>query len=299
MSALESVSALFSPTYLFLFLNLIIGTIFLTSRRPRPAKFHPVPLARAPSSLIDRVRSINLSLYKFDAHPQVDPVQHYYTSPAREVDDDGSPPPPPLARAPSLLDRLRSVDFYHRKFENVNPEPPQPHEVDPPAPPTRAPSTLLDRLKSMNYYYEKFAQPSDPPHEAELPADEQVSAPLARVPSLLDRVRSIKFPSLYDPDRHDEEGNHQDKDKGHGAVRRIRSESERMGEEEKGKGRKARMRKTASEKSKEEEDEEEELGTEEINAKADDFIQMFRKQLRLQRLDSIMGYKDRLTGGGR
>jgi Cotton fibre expressed protein len=35
----------------------------------------------------------------------------------------------------------------------------------------------------------------------------------------------------------------------------------------------------------------------EVDAKADDFINKFRNQLRLQRLDSIIRYKDMLTRG--
>ncbi|KAL8149050.1 hypothetical protein AgCh_006164 [Apium graveolens] len=39
-------------------------------------------------------------------------------------------------------------------------------------------------------------------------------------------------------------------------------------------------------------------GDEQVDAKADDFINRFKLQLKMQRLDSIKRYKQMLTGGG-
>ncbi|KAJ6994694.1 hypothetical protein NC653_017484 [Populus alba x Populus x berolinensis] len=40
-----------------------------------------------------------------------------------------------------------------------------------------------------------------------------------------------------------------------------------------------------------------EVGDTEVDAKADDFIYKFKQQLKLQRVDSIIRYKDMITGG--
>ena len=100
-----------TPSSLFLLLNLIIGTIVLTAKlgawksrhhdRDRDRDhdhdrehYTPHPLGRAASGLLDRVRSINLSLHKLDASPGS-------SEPDRPAGE--------LSRSPSFLDRLKSI----------------------------------------------------------------------------------------------------------------------------------------------------------------------------------------------
>lgn len=201
---------------------------------------------------------------------------------------------PPLVRTPSLIERVKSFQFgFYNNYE-----------------PTGAAAET------------ESARPDDPP-ECENQTDPNQSQ-LARTPSLLERLKSMNFSSLYRSDsiKAEREGEvdapdaNPDHDSGN-LVTRSKSETH--------KGSPARvpkkMRKSASEKSwsrrwEEEEEEEEEarverrrpettraemtsgegsetasLGEDEaVDAKADDFINRFKQQLRLQRLDSILRY---------
>ncbi|KAI3422916.1 DUF4408 domain-containing protein [Psidium guajava] len=361
----------FTPSSLFVFLNLMIGTIFLTSRLSSPRQ-HPrhhlgpsydsPPLARAPS-LLDRVKSIDFSLYKF-GHPtgESDPVRYEHSYP--EHDFARRAESPPLARAPSLLDRVKSIDFSLYKFnhpagypeqdpvhvQGSYPEPQSSHPVDPP-PLARVPS-LVDRLKSFDFDFDfsfyKFQAPSyaqpqadhDVHSSAQEYADRVEPPPLARAPSLLERVKSIDFSSFYrssepDPDADalhhlgDDSDSEDDNDdssvpytdagrtRQDHQVRRIRSDSKAADPGEAAARLPAEMKKSASERSafghfKEEEFVErrrpetaregkkksvfEEEG-DEIDAKADAFINRFRQHLKLQRLDSLLNYREMLSRG--
>ncbi|KAG1346332.1 pathogen-associated molecular patterns-induced protein A70 [Cocos nucifera] len=61
----SSVRDWFSPTTLFVLLNVVIGTIALTSKKlrshhHRDDDHHPRPISRGPSAVLDRLRSIGL-----------------------------------------------------------------------------------------------------------------------------------------------------------------------------------------------------------------------------------------------
>ncbi|KAI4376533.1 hypothetical protein MLD38_014283 [Melastoma candidum] len=285
-------STFFTPSYLFLFVNLIIGTIYILSRLSthHPAKpDHAVPLGRTPSSLLHRFRSTDLPFHKFESHPEPDLVHQDHTPGLDSVEVGRSP----LPRTPSLLERFRSSNFYQKNFE---PEPVvntaeaayAPTVSREPPPTLSRTSSLLNQMKSIGFYHPKSNQQT----ETE-PAKGTNSPTLARAPSFLERVRSIKFSAFYkqgelrpDPDADDEDWDRPVDD--HATHVPL----ERMGEQ----GPKLRMRKTASEKSAEDDEDAEGKG---IDAKADDFIQRFRHQLRLQRLDSLKRYMDMLTGAAR
>ncbi|KAF7143521.1 hypothetical protein RHSIM_Rhsim05G0020400 [Rhododendron simsii] len=266
-----SISSWFTPTVLFCLLNLTIGTIYLSSnfkshhknppyQNQNHSDHNPTQLARAPS-ILDRVRSINFSLYRSDSLDalQPDPLQTQ------------------LARAPSIPDQVRSINYSSPdRSDSVDPSQPEPQQPEP--------------------------QQPDP-----------VQPQLTRAPSILERVKSFNF-SLYGYDHPDP--------KHHSKLDHVtRSKSDTTGD---GQGHAAaaaaRMRKSASEKWREEEEaaaEEEELrrpatvregkGTtaagffgeeeEEVDAKADDFINRFKQQLKLQRLDSLLRYREMLTRG--
>ncbi|KAF8034051.1 hypothetical protein BT93_C0360 [Corymbia citriodora subsp. variegata] len=361
-----------TPSSLFIFLNLMIGTIVLTSRLSSPRKppqYHPdhrhlspdgsPPLARAPS-LLDRVKSIDLSLYKFGGggYPEPDPARY----------EQHSYPEQGLARAPSLLDRFKSINFSLYKFDHPAgypepdpvpaqgssyPEPQYSYRDDPP-PLARAPS-FVDRLKSFDFSLYKFQAPSYAQPEAhydERPSEQEyvdrAEPPrLARAPSLLERVKSINLSSFYrssepDPDEDalhhlgvdsDSEDDdsvpyidagrvHQDHQ-----VRRVRSDPKAAAHGESSAWLPAKMKKSASERSafghSEAEEKDEpiverrrpqtaregrkksgpasapsvEEGGDEIDAKADAFINRFKRDLKLQRLDSIVRFKEMLSRG--
>ncbi|KAK8654714.1 hypothetical protein V6N13_107317 [Hibiscus sabdariffa] len=269
----DFIAAWLTPTSLFLLLNIVIGTIFILSRLsppktpPHNGDGHysgPPPLQRAPS-LLDRVKSINFSTFKFDHH-----VDNYLEEPHS------------LERAPSILERVKSINLNRYKYPPQNPDP---------------------------VYVEQ---------------------PLCRAPSLLERVKSIDFKSFYrsdsgklNPEAVPEEEPGSDVDTSstpvYGqVVKRSKSEHNHVKERKVSE----KMKKSASENSRAkaemEEEEEDEDDDEEVerrrpattriekttsfgdgddqcvDAKADDFINKFKQQLKLQRLDSLLRYRDML-----
>ncbi|GMI89424.1 hypothetical protein like AT5G56980 [Hibiscus trionum] len=260
----EFIASLLTPTSLFLLLNVVIGTIFLLSRLSPP---------------------------KTPRHHGDD---HYST-------------PPPLQRAPSLIDRVKSINFSTFKFDDGhNNLEVEPHLLE------RAPS-ILERVKPINWNLYKYSpQNPDPVH---------VEQPLSRPPSFIERVKSIDLKSFYRSDSvhsttEEEPGSHIDTIStpvSGQVVKRIKSEHNHV------KQRKVseKMKKSASENSRakaevEEEEEEKEDGEVErrrpattriektatfgdggdqgVDARADDFINKFK----LQRLDSLVRYRDML-----
>jgi len=215
------VTSWFTPSYLFIFINLVIGTIAITSRFTNTTKrqrHHQ--LVRSPS-LLDRFTSFNIRYHKHEptttltAHNVVvEPVQtlespraveitsfepSFHTAETKEDDQVQSNDSPQLDRVPSssLLDRIRSFSF--RKTESKS-------------------------------------------------CDSVQQQPLGHAPSFLQRLKSLTF----------------DKSE---CETEVADEGEVVEEREEEEG---------------------------VDAKADDFINRFRQQLRLQRLDSILRYRDML-----
>ncbi|OMO67292.1 hypothetical protein CCACVL1_20634 [Corchorus capsularis] len=285
-----------TPTSLFVLLNIMIGTIFLISRLSPPKSSHhghqvgvqyndynsappPSPLQRAPS-LLDRVRSIKFSTYNFSSPNYNQDIDHHDHQPDLAAH--------PLERAPSILERVKSINFSLYKYSPQNPD------------------------------TGHYIQPSSTEHEYTSPPPQQ---PLSRAPSLLERVKSIDFKSFYRSDSinktnplkesfasDDETDSETDMSPVHhdSPVKRCKSES-------KVKQRKMpeKMKKSTSERRMDQEEEEEverrrpattriektvSFGDEGVDAKADDFINKFKQQLKLQRLDSLLRYRDMLKG---
>ncbi|KAJ4911193.1 hypothetical protein Rs2_05814 [Raphanus sativus] len=368
MELVSTAASWFTPTTLFLLLNLMIGTIVITSRigSSGSRKQHPhhdgfgsghAPLARAPS-IMDRVKSINFHLYKFP-HPETDlfsTTTHHHDVIGSDLHVYPDPNPAPLQRAPSLLDRVKSINMssYFKFPHDVTGSDPHSHSHPDPTPLQRAPS-LLDRVRSINMSHFKFPQytpeenhsapthaeptrfdhtptrmgrvdpidiskfriPEEDQPEPETRFDNQINPPgLARAPSILERVKSIKLPSFYrsDPDtRPDPDSSlHED-------HKPVRSKSESKKPVKKKKKATGKMTKSASEKSgfgfveeKEAAESAESVerrrpdtarverstsfgdGEDGVDAKASDFINKFKQQLKLQRLDSILRNKEML-----
>jgi hypothetical protein len=175
-----------------------------------------------------------------------------------------------LTRVPSVLERVRSFNFSLYKFEQHNPEP----EPEPP-------------VTEYRFLQHEESEHVDPVHNPDPPTQ------IARTPSLLERLKSMNFPVLYRsesvtpeteiPGTDSTEPEHElsDPDQGqeHGHLLKSKSENGVVRAQEKPA---EKMKKSASEK----------LATfgydEEVDTKADDFINRFKKQLRLQRLDSLL-----------
>ncbi|XP_041009609.1 pathogen-associated molecular patterns-induced protein A70-like [Juglans microcarpa x Juglans regia] len=282
----------FTPTSLFVLLNLTIFAIILTSRlgsqrKPHEQQHHHHQLEQAPSFL-NRVRSINFSLYKFEKPNAADPVTEFF-QPAGVLDHVGIPYQNPdhpstsqLARSPSLLDRLKSINFSLYKFE-------QPNVADP-VTEFFQPTSVVDHVE-ISY--------QNPDHPS--------TTQLARSPSLLDRLKSINVYSLYRSDSSAMESEILHPTEPDQGTRNLKAETDNMikrSNSDNGVGVPKRpavekITKSASEKSALGSSEEIKTGRalpdEEVDAKADDFINRFKQQLRLQRLDSLQRYRESLN----
>ncbi|KAK4764772.1 hypothetical protein SAY86_025862 [Trapa natans] len=318
----------FNPTPLFLFVNLMIGTIVISSRfhghsSKQPAgAYHQLDhrqghfdlqpvLFRSPSRL-DRIRSFNFSVFKFDHH-HTEPDYHYQP----ESSDFAGRANTDRAPASSLLQRLKSsISFAHpacafHSDESV----PEPQYVQHQPPSAHAPSpSMIQRLKSFNFSQYRYDQQDPVPESEQARALTSQKDPpsLARRPSFLDRVKSVNF-SLFGQDEPDQADHADTTD--HQATRVNSNTRPRKGDAPTrltGKMNKSESDRTSVIYFKAEEDEIEDLASElgkkrghvgaaaeeeegeeeEIDARADDFINRFKQQLRLQRLDSILRYKE-------
>ncbi|KAL9443779.1 hypothetical protein AB3S75_017038 [Citrus x aurantiifolia] len=274
-----------TPSTLFLFVNLVIGTIAVTSRFTSANRNPQQTLTRAPS-LLHRVKSIDFSLYRFPTQPeqqQQEEEPHYFHQPTEEPPTYPVEPAPEqthqLVRAPSLLDRVKSINFSLYKFPSYPAQEPEP-EPEP-------------------YSYANPVEPEP--------------GQLDRAPSLLERVKSIRFPSVYRSQEAETEvigGNHEAETNTVHKPKRSKSESTNKAKTKS----KENMKKSASEKAMAVEEEREMVerrrpqtarlertvtvgdGDHAVDARADDFINKFKRQLRLQRLDSLLRYKEVLQG---
>ncbi|KAG7988731.1 hypothetical protein I3843_03G202500 [Carya illinoinensis] len=214
------ITSWFTPTSLFLLLNLTIATIVLSSRfgsQRRPE--HEQQLDRVPSFLA-RVKSFNFSLHKFD-QPNTDPVADHFlqpTDPEHVTNPCPVParPPPQIARSPSLLKRLKSINL------------------------------------SSLYRSDSSTSESEVHHPTDLNSDAD---------HLVKQSKSNK--SVGAPERPVEK------------IKKSASEKSPVGSSEE------------KETTSLEEDED-------VDEKADDFINRFKQQLRLQRLDSLLRYRNLL-----
>ncbi|MBA0604042.1 hypothetical protein Godav_016734 [Gossypium davidsonii] len=245
-----------TPTSLFLLLNVVIGTIFLIS---------------------------NLSPPKPPPHDRGE----YYSA-------------PPLQRSPSLLDRVKSVNFSTFKFSLPNPDFADDYHLRQednnlePHPLERAPS-ILERVKSISLSLYKY-----PPQN---PDPVYVEPSLTRAPSLLQRVTSfcrsdsgklntetVHHPETDEPGstkpEHNNNNNNNVKQMKKSASEKTRERAEEDEEEvEKRRPVTTRIEKTTSFGDGDDQG---------VDAKADDFINRFKQQLKLQRLDSLLRYRDML-----
>ncbi|CAH8317974.1 unnamed protein product [Eruca vesicaria subsp. sativa] len=281
MELVTTLASWLTPTTLFLLLNFTIGTIFFTNRLGSGSKKHqphqdgfgsgpnhyPARLGRPPS-FVERVKSINFSLYNSPSHES-------------EIHFHGSDPNP--NPAPSLFQRVRSFNMPSFKFPQHN------SEGDYAAYALTTPPEDPNRV-----------DPKDKIREDDVPT---------QPPSLLQRVKSIKLPSLYrsEPEQSSEEK----------PPERTKSEPCKPATKSKKKKAVKKMTKSASEKvsvghiGREEETVEAvekrrpettrverttsiDEGEEGVDDKASDFINKFKQQLKLQRLDSFLRYREML-----
>ncbi|BAT76818.1 hypothetical protein LR48_Vigan728s003900 [Vigna angularis] len=256
-----------TPSSLFIFVNLVIGTIAITSRfTPKNHHHHHPHLAPSPS-LLQRVSSFNLT--------------HYYTH-HHHPDPDFTHPQ--LVPTPSLLQRVKSFNLSFRKHEPTHAETHhlQPQHAQSTNPELVRTPSLLDRLTSFDLSL-KNQEPTNAQTQHAQPEPEPEQPELVRSPSLLQRLQSINLSRLY----RSEPVHGEDPSGGSGKAEMRKSASERRGsiereEEEEVERRRPQTARVEATSCREDE---------EVDAKADDFINRFKKQLRLQRIDSLLRYR--------
>ncbi|KAL3650750.1 hypothetical protein CASFOL_007153 [Castilleja foliolosa] len=240
-----SLNSWFTPTVLFLLLNLVIATIAFTSSLPN--------------------------------HPQI------------HKNSQNDPHKPNIAKSPSVLQRLKSINF-HTHFRSQEPLNPSIHHK-----PNPDSETLFNlETTQLQYFFQENLETHFDFDEKELKSDDSQQAREEKAEQSTDGVYG------HLTDSH---------------VSRTKSDTVPASGEIPAKL-PSRLRKSASLKSPFAHFEEEEIvearrpetarisgsakatdGDEEVDAKADDFINRFKQQLKLQRLDSIVRYKDMIGRG--
>ncbi|KAF4375693.1 hypothetical protein F8388_014415 [Cannabis sativa] len=274
-----SINSWFTPTILFLFLNLMIATIFITSSlntpKPNPNpnqqqqhhRLHP-QLVRSPS-VLQRLKSINFYTYRSQ-----EPTTHFQKNPSdSDEEHTQTQTQTHLFRSPSVLQKLKSINLYSYlsppQYQNPNQE--QTHFEE-------HSKTLTSRLQfdeedtetldqfdqSMDDVYSKLKN-NGGAHVVRSNSDTKPSNGEAP-PKLSKKMKkSASAKSAFSHFNEDD------------IVESRRPATVREG------------------KAKVVEKDEEEEG--EVDAKADDFINRFKQQLKLQRLDSIVRYKEMIGRG--
>ncbi|KAL0394167.1 UNVERIFIED_CONTAM: Pathogen-associated molecular patterns-induced protein A70 [Sesamum latifolium] len=276
-SVWASINSWLTPTLLFLLLNLMIAAIAFTSslpNHPHKSRSHQHIIAKPPS-LLHRLKSINFSAQQ----PQI-----------------SSPPHKPNADSETLFDvidhtyqaqHLETQSHYF--FQDISQENLQTSESSQP-----------------HYVFEEAHEQETETHVVSEERDD-------------DDVQQAREEKVVVLDENVDQSTDVDV---HGQMTgcgfsRTKSDTEPASGEVQTKL-PARMRKSASLKSAFAHFEEEDIvearrpatvrekgsgkvteGDEEVDAKADDFINRFKQQLKLQRLDSIIRYKDMIGRGGR
>ncbi|KAI4335294.1 hypothetical protein L6164_013955 [Bauhinia variegata] len=263
------VASWITPSSLFIFLNLVIGTIALTSRFPskKPVQkselgSHDSPQLVRSSSLLERVRSFNFGLHKYEPTN----VETEYIQPVHDS--------PQLVRTPSLLQRVTSFNFgfaVTAETEHIQPDQPE-YENPYPNPPS-----LLERPESMNSSTRCRSDSIKPDEGSEVQArgsdPDHTSENLVRRSKSETHKGSPAKSSEKMKKSASEKLNLRNFDENESMVEQRRPASVRTERDSR------RVSETL-------------FGEEEgVDAKADDFINRFKQQLRLQRLDSLLRYR--------
>ncbi|KAF3447532.1 hypothetical protein FNV43_RR12718 [Rhamnella rubrinervis] len=291
-----SVNSWFTPTVLFVLLNLMIGTIAITSglntqkhhgqqqqqhepqERPQAQE-----LARSPS-VLQRLKSINFYNYRSQepdtAFQKAAESDNNYAFRHTHEDDEQTQQ---YLRSPSFLQKLKSIslqNYISQEFSSRSQS-------------STSTTTLRETQQPETHFH--FEQT----FEQEQPKEEQREEEHEQIEEEEDQVQSLD--EIYGQLKGDQ-------------VSRTKSDTKpRSGEVPTKLAKK--MKKSASAKSAFAHFEENEAvesrrpatvregkpkateADEEVDAKADDFINKFKQQLKLQRLDSIMRYKETINRG--
>jgi hypothetical protein len=313
ISIWTSMNSWLTPAVFFVLLNLMIGTIFVSSRlatqkpgdqRQEQEKHvqaqygHGYQLTRSPS-VLQRLKSISLYSYRsqepttvtfenpqdsdqrFTFHQQTSQQDYQYHQNQNQNQNQ-----PTISSSPSMLQKIKSINLYsYLSQESFNPTSTKTHENQESTPTHFTSQQIYSQIQE---------------HDERLREEEEE-----------DRFQDEENEQIQDQEETFEEI--YSKLQGGKLSKSISDTKPTSGEVPKKLPKK--MRKSASAKSAfshfEEEDIVEsrrpatvregktttEVGDTEVDAKADDFIYKFKQQLKLQRVDSIIRYKDTINGG--
>uniref|UniRef100_A0A8I6X052 DUF4408 domain-containing protein n=2 Tax=Hordeum vulgare subsp. vulgare TaxID=112509 RepID=A0A8I6X052_HORVV len=225
----------FSPATLFLLLNVVIGTIALTSRsRSRSHRRH------------DHHHGDD-----DDRHHQQKDHGHQYAPP---------PPPAPLARTSSVMERLRSLGLYRFRSGDFPPEYNYSH-------PAAGDTGDDDGSSTKQQYSRSRSEPAarKPASKTGNEAEKAARAKVATKKPVTAEVRRLERAPVPAPARLVQRAPRAP------AARAVLTEARRP-----------------------------DAGAPEaacVDERADDFINKFRQQLQLQRLNSLLNYKEMLNRG--
>ncbi|MBA0752551.1 hypothetical protein Gogos_001377 [Gossypium gossypioides] len=155
------------------------------------------------------------------------------------------------------------------------------------------PPSFLNRIKSFNFSTYRYSySPQSPETDCIEPVQQSL---LSRAPSLLERVKSFYKPDSVKPNETeltgtDSNGSETGLGPVHGEVKRVQSEPTVTQRELSEKMKKSR-RKVEKEQEEVEKMTQFEDDDHSVDAKADDFINKFKQQLKLQRLESILRHR--------
>ncbi|XP_022150695.1 uncharacterized protein LOC111018736 [Momordica charantia] len=275
LSIWTSVNSWFTPTVLFVLLNLVIGTIAVASNfggPPKPNHRHPSDpdqpqyLPRSPS-VLQRIKSINPYAYRSE-----EPVTVYEKTPGIETHVANFEQPPQLVRSPSVLQRLKFSFYGYKSEESFQSE--KTEEV--PVAPAPAPAQIR-RLEE---------EPKRVEQEADGETDGDQEPTLDEVYSKLNGDHFNRTKSDTKPTAGEFTTRLPRKMKKSASSKSAFSHFEA---EEIVESRRPATVKEGRDKITEIDDE--------VDAKADDFINKFKQQLKLQRLESILKYKEMVGRG--
>ncbi|KAL5771461.1 hypothetical protein ACOSP7_015615 [Xanthoceras sorbifolium] len=294
VSIWASMNSWFTPTVLFVFLNIMIGTILVTSSLAthKPSEQQKPQDPQQPQhhqhdtspSVLQRLKSINFYSPRSQEPTSIfaqNPALHthftsHYTH-QHEQEQHQQQQSPQLTRSPSMLQRLKSINLYNY----LSPEP----------------TTSIHKTQEENTHYSpQQERHEEPTEEAEAEQEEEVNEEDDE--HIQDQEQTLDEIYGQLTDSH---------------VSRTKSDTKPASGEIPEKLPK-KMKKSASSKSafshfeerdviearrpatvKESKARAKEMDDDEVDAKADDFINKFKHQLKLQRIDSILRYKETIN----
>ncbi|XP_052140006.1 pathogen-associated molecular patterns-induced protein A70-like [Oryza glaberrima] len=246
----------FSPATLFLLLNVVIGTIALTSRASHRRRQH-----------------------HHDEHYKAQHHHDHHDEPQRCHDQYAPPPPAPLERTSSVMERLRSFGLYRFRSGDFPPE----YNLS-----AAGANAICDESEKQQAQYtrsrsEPAARPAPPPVEKRGKAENAAAAGAARAKVAVKKSSSSEVRKL---ERAPAQAQRQVLQ-----VQRAQPPPPRAPAP-------APARAVMSAAREEVETAQVGLATaSSVDARADDFINKFREQLQLQRLNSLLNYNEMLNRG--